>query len=232
MSGFIGYVGNKPCKQIIHDGLAKLGFHEHDSAGFVCIDSTHNHFSYRKETNGPSPISHLFEGVSFDGTVGMGHIRWATRGGVDQRNAHPHFNCRKSIAVIHNGIIEDYERIRQELIDKNHDFSSLTDTEVAAHLLNDFLEEYADQKLAFVEFCKQLRGAYALAFLLEQSPDRIFVVKHRSPLCIGHGKDEMFVASDPICFVHKTHKVTFMPDNTFGFITKDTIELYDFNGKP
>ena len=94
MSGLVGYVGDKPCKQIIHEGLAQLEFHEHDSAGFVCIDKAHNHFSFRKETSGTTPIAHLFEGVQFDGAIGMGHIRWATRGGVDQRNAHPHFNCR------------------------------------------------------------------------------------------------------------------------------------------
>ena len=83
MSGLVGYVGDKPCKQIIHEGLAQLEFHEHDSAGFVCIDKAHNHFSFRKETSGTTPIAHLFEGVQFDGAIGMGHIRWATRGGVE-----------------------------------------------------------------------------------------------------------------------------------------------------
>jgi glucosamine--fructose-6-phosphate aminotransferase (isomerizing) len=231
MCGIIAYIGSKSCRKNVLDGLTQLEYRGYDSAGFVCINSKHNHFSYHKEAGGVAPVTRLAAAINFDGYVGMGHTRWATHGIVDQRNAHPHFNCKKSIAIVHNGVLEGYEELRQQLLDKGHDFSSSTDTEVAAHLFNDLFEQHKNLKKTVLEFVKQIKGAYAFAILVEQHPDKLIVIKHRSPLIIGLGDDETFVASDLVAFSDKTSKVVFMPDDTFAFVSSNGIELFGFDGK-
>jgi len=230
MCGIIAYVGTKPCRQIVLDGLARLEYREYDSAGFVCIDAKHNHFSFHKETGGLSPVKKLLESTTFDGIIGMAHTRWATHGIVAHNNAHPHFNCKKSIALVHNGIIEDHEELRQQLIDQGHDFSSSTDTEVVSHLFSTLLDQHKNVKKALLELVKRIKGAYALTFLLEQHPDMIVVVRHHLPMNIGFGDGEMFVASDLIAFPAHIKKVIFMPENTIACITKDGPELFGFDG--
>jgi glutamine---fructose-6-phosphate transaminase (isomerizing) len=231
MCGIIAYVGNNLCRHNILEGLSRLDYREYDSAGFVCIDAKHNHLSYHKEAGGVDPIKRLIDTVKFDGHVGMAHTRWATHGIVDQQNAHPHFNCKKSIAVIHNGIIEEYEELRQQLIEQGHDFNSTTDSEVVAHIFSTLLDHHKDPQKALIDLVKRIKGAYAFVFLIEQYPDKLFIVRHRSPMNIGIGNDEMFVASDLIAFSEKTKNVVFMPDDTFALISKDSIELHGFDGR-
>jgi glucosamine--fructose-6-phosphate aminotransferase (isomerizing) len=230
MCGIVAYVGEKPCRQYIFDGLARLEYRGYDSAGFVCIDARHNHFSYHKEAGGVDLVKKLAEIVTFDGNIGLGHTRWATHGVVDQRNAHPHFNCRKSVAVVHNGIIEGFEALRERLIQEGHDFYSSTDTEIAAHLFSSFLTTNKNIKSALLGLTKKLRGAYALAFLLEDYPDQLVIVRHKSPMVVGVGKNEMFVASDFLAFSDKTNQVIFLPDDSCAIIRKNNIELFDFVG--
>src|SRR5437764_1198620 len=133
MCGIIAYIGNNLCRQVVLEGLARLEYRGYDSAGFACIDTKHKHLNFAKEAGGVGPVHRLTESIKFDGYVGIGHTRWATHGIVDHRNAHPQFNCKKSVAVVHNGIIEGYEKLRHDLISRGHDFSSTTDSEVAAH---------------------------------------------------------------------------------------------------
>lgn len=230
MCGIIAYVGNKFCRQIVLDGLARLEYRGYDSAGFVCIDAQHNHFSFQKEAGGVAPVQRLTESAKFDGHIGIGHTRWATHGIVDIQNAHPHFNCKKNIAVVHNGVVEGYEGLRQTLINRGHDFTSTTDTEVVVHFLSDLIDQHEDIKAALCDLSKNLHGAYALLFLFEKYPDTIVVVRRRSPIVVGIGEDEAFVASDPLAFSDKTNKVVFMPDDSFALISKNNIEFYNFDG--
>jgi glucosamine--fructose-6-phosphate aminotransferase (isomerizing) len=231
MCGIVGYVGNKLCRQTVLNGLARLEYRGYDSAGFVCIDSSHNHFSYHKEAGGIAPVKRLMDAVTFDGYVGMGHTRWATHGIVDLRNAHPHFNCNKMIAVVHNGIVEGHEEMREKLISHGHAISSTTDTEIVAHMLSDLLDAHKDLKLALLDLVSQLKGAYSFLFLLEKYPDTLVVLRHRSPMVLGIGNQEMFAASDFMAFSDKTRNVLFMPDDSIALVTKDVIRLYGFDGQ-
>jgi len=232
MCGIIAYVGSKPCRKTVMDGLFRLEYRGYDSAGYVCINNKHKHFSYHKEAGGLCPIRRLSENTTSDGTIGMGHTRWATHGIVDLANTHPHFNCSNNVAVMHNGIIEDYEKLRTELLKHNHTFTSLTDTEIVAHLYSSLLDEHNDLKIATIKLTSILKGAYGLVFLLEEYPDTLIVVRHRSPMVIGIGDNEHFIASDFVAFSDKTDTVVFIPDETFGIITKDSIELFSFDGSP
>lgn len=232
MCGITGYVGNGSSRSAVLDGLSKLEYRGYDSAGFACLDAKHGHFSFLKEAGGVSPVSRLMETIKFDGQIGIGHTRWATHGIVDQNNAHPHFNCKKTVAVVHNGIIEGHELIRQRLLDEGHVFSSTTDTEVVAHLFGDILDQCQDVKLSLISLFQQLKGAYALLLLSEKFPDTLIVARKRSPMVLGVGDNEALAASDFVAFSDRTSQVIFMPDESFALITKNSIELFSFSGKP
>ncbi len=232
MCGIIGYVGEKKSRSYILEGLKKLEYRGYDSAGIVCIDEKHKQFSFQKEAGGVSLLKKLSEKVTFDGSVGMGHTRWATHGVVDKKNAHPQFNSDKSIAIVHNGIVEGYEDLREELIKAKHAFESSTDTEVIAHLFDELVQEQPTLKLAIMSLVKKLEGAFALVVMMEQYPDQLIVIRRRSPLVVGIGENEHFVASDFIAFSDKTKDVVFLPDTSFAIVTKNNIDLFDFDGKP
>ncbi|MFH1831964.1 MAG: glutamine--fructose-6-phosphate transaminase (isomerizing) [bacterium] len=232
MCGISAYVGNRKCREFILEGLARLEYRGYDSAGIVFIDSKHKHFSYHKEAGGVDIVKRLGENAPFDGYIGMGHTRWATHGIVDTKNAHPHFNCNKSIAVVHNGIIEECEKIREELLADKHVFESSTDTEVIVHLFGCLLKTQPSLKQAILTLVQRLRGAYALVFIMEKYPDQLIVIRRRSPLVVGVGQDEKFVASDFLAFSDKVSDVLFLPDSSFAIIKRESIELFDFDGNP
>lgn len=231
MCGIVGYVGSGTCKQFIINGLSRLEYRGYDSAGIVCIDPKHNRFVFQKEAGGVSLVKKLNETARFDGPIGMGHTRWATHGVVDQQNAHPHFNCDNTVAVVHNGVIENYEALRNELLKKDHNFSSATDTEVIAHLVSDLYDEAG----SIIEMCKaltkQLRGAFAIVLMLEKQPQNLVVLRHRSPLVIAKQESGICVASDLAAFSDKASEACFMPDNSFAVLSKNTIEMFDFSGE-
>lgn len=232
MCGIVGYVGESTCKQFIIDGLARLEYRGYDSAGLVCIDPKHNHFVFHKEAGGVSLVKKLGEAARFDGHIGMGHTRWATHGVVDQKNAHPHFNCDNTVAVVHNGVIENYEALRKELVEKNHHFYSATDTEVIAHLASDLYDATGSLAEMAKELVKKLHGAYALVLMFEKQPNYLVALRHRSPLVLAQHNESIFVASDLAAFSDKTPAACFMPDDSFGILSKGLIELFDFNGAP
>lgn len=233
MCGIVAYVGNGRCRQFILDGLARLEYRGYDSAGLVCIDQQHGHFSYHKEAGGTSPVKRLSQTVHFDGPVGVGHTRWATHGVVDESNAHPHFNCDKSLAVVHNGIIEHHEALKERLLSEGHAFTSTTDTEVVAHLMSAQLTEcHEDVLQAALQVARVLHGAYGLIFLYEKMPDVLILMRRRAPLVIGIGEGEAYVASDLLAFSHKTGLVSFVPDESVALVKKDSIEYFSLTGKP
>lgn len=239
MCGIVAYVGKTACKDFILEGLSRLEYRGYDSAGFVCIDNHHKHFSFAKEVGRVSLLRATVDASGHDGSIGMGHTRWATHGAADKKNAHPHFDCQKSIAVVHNGIIEGYAQLREQLKAEGHEFYSTTDTEVAAHMLGKLIAAYKETATqnpdyllhdAVVALVAQLSGAYALVFMLEEYPDTLIAIRRRSPLVIGVGDGEMFVASDPLACADRTNQMLFMPDDSFAFVKKDSLKLYDFSG--
>lgn len=232
MCGIVGYVGTKLCRKFILDGLTRLEYRGYDSAGIVCIDEKRHCFNFQKEAGGVNVLQKLAKSTNFDGLIGVGHTRWATHGIVDTKNAHPHFNCEKNIAIIHNGIVEGCDELREILITQGHTFTSTTDTEVVVHLFSSLYKKNGDIKKTVVELSKHLKGAFSLVIVMEAFPNQLLLIRRRSPLVIGFGTNEMFVASDYLAFSDKTDTVSFLPDESFAFLKQDGAELYNFEASP
>jgi glutamine---fructose-6-phosphate transaminase (isomerizing) len=231
MCGIVGYVGNGRSKDHIVKGLERLEYRGYDSAGFACIDDKHKRFDFVKKVGKVADLKSALSLLKYDGSVGMGHTRWATHGIVNEVNAHPHLNCKKNIALVHNGIVEGYEDLRKELILQGHKFESSTDTEVIVHYFSSLFDFYKDLKLSVLELTKKLKGAYSLVFLIEEFPDQLLLIRHSSPLVLGKGEEEFFVASDLQAFSYKTNDVCFIPDDSFAFVKKDSVRMYNFAGQ-
>jgi len=230
MCSVVGYIGKGLSREFIMAGLARLEYRGYDSAGFACLDPHDSRIMYAKSAGRLQCLVEQVEQTPIDGFVSIGHTRWSTHGKATKENAHPHFDCEKKISVVHNGIIENHHKLRKQLEEGGHIFHSQTDTEVVAHLFEVLLLSHKTFKAAVVDLVNHLEGAYALIVLLQDYPDRMVLIRKRSPLCVGIGDDEMFIASDLLAFADKTSKVLFIPDKSFAIIRKDMIELYSFNG--
>lgn len=227
----VGYTGEKLCKECIQEGLDRLSYRGYDSAGFACLDEEKKLVVVKAE----GKLSHLKEKLkvlSFDGTIGIGHTRWATHGAATERNAHPHTNEQGSIAVVHNGIIENFFELKEQLLSRGHVFLSETDTEVVPHLFEEALDQQSTLEESVQELVAQVKGAFALIALVKEQLDTLIAIRKSAPLCIGVGKGESFVASDFLAFAGKTDKVFFLPDESFAIIRKGEISLYSFDGTP
>lgn len=231
MCGIVGYVGKGRSRDFIIKGLSRLEYRGYDSAGFACISEKHGHLSAVKRIGKVADLSNGLLKFDHDGSLGVGHTRWATHGVVDEVNAHPHFNCKKTMALVHNGIVEGYEEIREKLISQGHEFISTTDTEVIVHSFSSLYDFYGAVKPAVLDLVETLKGAYSFVLVMEQEPDQLLVVRHNSPLTLGRLEGEYFVASDLMAFSDKTNEVCFMPEDSFAIIKSDSIELFDFEGR-
>jgi len=231
MCSVVGYLGKSHCKTFVLEGLAKLEYRGYDSAGFACLNVKDNRLLYRKAAGKLSNLTKELSSCPIDGFLGIGHTRWSTHGVASQENAHPHFDCNKKIAVVHNGILENHHELKKQLTQSGHVFHSDTDTEVIAHLFEELLEAHGECKPALLELVNRLDGAFAFISIMQDHPDTMILVRKRSPLCIGIGEDELFAASDLLAFIEKTKKVLFLPDESFAIVRGQTIELYDFSGK-
>ena len=212
------------------EGLSRLEYRGYDSAGFACLNSENSQIVYAKTKGSLSNLIEKIDQEPIDGFLGIGHTRWATHGHASSDNAHPHFDCQKTISVVHNGIIENHHMLKEQLQSSGHVFHSDTDSEVIAHLLEAFVSTSKDVKASVIKLVEKLEGAFSFVAILQNNPDFMVVVRKRSPLCIGVGQDEMFVASDIQAFAGKTNKVLFLPDESFAFVRKDMVDLYDFSG--
>lgn len=230
MCGLVGYIGNNLSRSRILKGLGRLEYRGYDSAGFACLNPSDNRIVYSKVQGHLSNLTKKIEEFPIDGHVGIGHTRWSSHGVASTENAHPQFDCNKTLSVAHNGIIENHHELKEQLLGQGHFFSSQTDTEVVAHLFESLLEKKNSLKEALIPLVEQLQGAYALVFITQQYPDHMIVVRKGSPLCLGIGAQEMFVASDPLAFAEDTNKIVFLPDKSFVILKKDALELYDFSG--
>ncbi len=214
------------------EGLARLEYRGYDSAGFACLQPDDNRLLYVKAEGKLYNLREELEHNPVDGFLGIGHTRWSTHGASSVANAHPHFDCEKTISIVHNGIIENHSELKKQLLRSGHSFHSDTDTETIAHLFESSLKAHKTFKGAVVDLVQSLQGAYAFIAITQGRSDCMLLVRKRSPLCIGIGDGEMFVASDMLAFAGKTNKVLFLPDESFALVHKDMIELYRFDGTP
>ncbi len=233
----VGYVGFRLCKEFILKGLSRLEYRGYDSAGFCSLDPiTHDLVCSKSVGKLETLKKKLLSEEDFDGHIGIGHTRWATHGGVTNANAHPHSDCHNTVAVVHNGIIENYNELKTRLINDGHTFTSETDTEVIAHLLRIHLDQqneadvHSNLKNSAIELAANLEGSYGLICMVKDYPDMLLVMRCRSPLSVGLGKGETFIASDVIAYADKTKDVLFLPDESFAIVTKSKVTLYDFQG--
>ena len=237
MCGIIAYIGDKYCKDIIVNGLKRLEYRGYDSAGIAVIMSDSAYDKDKKEcriisAKQAGKIKDLEESIKdmdFNSTIGIGHTRWATHGAPTQINAHPHLDCTGKIAVVHNGIIENYAELKDELIEKGHKFVSETDTEVLPHLLEEYYE--GDLLLSMQKLLKRIKGSGAIVVLNSDSPDEIIAARIASPLIIGIGKEGNFLASDMPAVLEHTRNFIIVNDFETIRLKKDKVEIFDSGGK-
>jgi len=230
MCTVVGYIGKSLCRSYIFEGLARLEYRGYDSAGFACLEPDSQRLLYTKASGQLSQLVERLQQNPIDGFLGIGHTRWSTHGNFSERNAHPHFDCKKNISVVHNGIIENHDELKKQLIKGGHTFESDTDTEVISHLFESFLAEKEFNAQTVSEIVRMLDGMYACIIMLQKFPDTLVAIRKKSPLCVGVGDGEMFIASDVIAFAGKTDKVFFLPDESFAFVDKQGIKAYSFAG--
>ncbi len=227
MCGIVGYIGPKKVVPLILDGLKRLEYRGYDSAGVAVVDQN-GKLEIRRASGKLRNLEEAVRLSPLEGMYGIGHTRWATHGRPTEENAHPHRDCTGQIVVVHNGIIENYLELKQQLIAKGHKFVTETDTEVIAHLI----EANMNGKLenAVQKTVKQLTGVYALAVISTRDPQKIVAARWGPPAVIGLGENEFFVASDIPAVLHHTRNVFFLADGDIAVLTPSGVRLTDFDG--
>lgn len=228
MCGIVGYVGTKQAQPFLINGLTKLEYRGYDSAGIAVFDG--NKINLEKCVGRLDALKNKIKGHEPQGTIGIGHTRWATHGGPSDVNAHPHMDCKGDFAIVHNGIIENYLPLKEGLIAKGHKFLSETDTEVVVHLLEDLYD--GDFEAAVREVLKKIEGSYSLLFMSRRDPDMLICTKKDNPLIIGLGEGENFIASDIPAIIEYTRRNYIMNDGEIAVVKKDSIAVTDRDGLP
>ena len=223
MCGIVGYFGDKKASDVILDGLSKLEYRGYDSAGIAVISD--GEIKSRKHKGKLSVLVESLKKEDIFGHVGIGHTRWATHGAPSDVNSHPHFNNDKSIAVVHNGIIENYQELKKELEEKGAKFVSSTDTEVVAHLIS--LYYTGSLKEAVYKATKRLEGSYALGVICKDNPEELVAVRKSSPLILGLGENEYYIASDIPAILKYTREVVYLEDHDLVVINRSGVSIYD-----
>ena len=229
MCGIIGYIGKKSALPILIDGLKRLQYRGYDSVG-VSIAKNDGKIQFVKISGRIEKLEAACQRLDSVSTLGLGHTRWATHGAPSAVNAHPHYDCRKNIFVVHNGIIENHEFLRSALEREGHQFVSETDTEVLAHLIErhgqkDPLEE------AVLDALRYVKGTYGLAVMASHDPHKIVVARRSSPILLGIGENEYLVASDAAALIKHTKKVVYLQDNEIAVLTPQGYQVFDFANK-
>lgn len=228
MCGIIGIIGKKDVAIPMISALKRLEYRGYDSAGIATL---HEHKLERRRAKGKlGVLENLVENQPLVGKIGIGHTRWATHGAPVEKNAHPHMT--ENVALVHNGIIENFASLRKTLIEKGRQFSTDTDSEVVAHLLEVALETGISNEDAIFRVLGQIEGAFALAILFADDPDLIAVMRRGSPVAIGLGEGENFVGSDAIALAPFTNKIIYLADNDVAFIKHDEVKIFDQNRAP
>jgi glucosamine--fructose-6-phosphate aminotransferase (isomerizing) len=231
MCGIVGYVGAQQVEGVVIEGLRRLEYRGYDSAGIAVVDE--GSIAWAKRAG---KLANLEKALAEHGLppscTGIGHTRWATHGVPNDRNAHPHLGATGRVALVHNGIIENFAALRDELERRGHELRSDTDTEVAAHLVESALDEGGTLTEAMQRVCGELAGAFTLVAVDARSPDRVVAARRNSPLVVGIGDGESFVASDVAAFIEHTREALELGQDQVVTITRDTVEVTDFDGNP
>jgi glucosamine--fructose-6-phosphate aminotransferase (isomerizing) len=232
MCGIVGYIGSKNATPIILNGLKKLEYRGYDSAGLAILEN--GKLEIRREMGKIDRLIALVESEPVEGTVGIGHTRWATHGEPSARNAHPHRGTKGNIVVVHNGIVENFLELREELGDEGVVFNSDTDTELIAHLIERYVEICGSLVEAIRKSLQHLRGAHGIVVLSADEPDKIIAARlgNAGGVVIGFGQDEMFVASDIPAIMEHTRKVAFLESRQMAIITRQGVEISTLDGTP
>ena len=227
MCGIVGYIGSQNAQNFVIDGLEKLEYRGYDSAG-IAVNTGKSKFDIVKKVGRLKNLENALKENPLKGNIGIGHTRWATHGKPSDVNSHPHFNKDKTLVVVHNGIIENYLELKKDLISKGYEFISETDTEVVAHLLDSLYE--GDLLEAVKKMLKIIKGAYALGMMSISEPDRIIAARKESPLIVGLGKGENFIASDIPAILKYTRDIYLIENNEIVEIKKDSVKIMDTEG--
>lgn len=243
MCGIIAYIGNKNPIPILLDGLKRLEYRGYDSAGIAAV--ANGKFKVKKAVGKVAKLENeiyplakggrfvvSIEDAGYSSGAGIGHTRWATHGKPSLANAHPHCSCNKKIWLVHNGIIENHKELKEWLVDRGHRFNSETDTETVVHLVEHFFRGAKNFKEAVRLALQKIHGAYALAILKSDNPRQLIVAKNSSPLVIGVGRGEFFVASDASAILTHTNKVIYLQDKELGLIAPDGYYIESIGGRP
>jgi glucosamine--fructose-6-phosphate aminotransferase (isomerizing) len=223
MCGIIGYIGSRPARQIIINGLKRLEYRGYDSAGLALVNGDTRIFKCKGRV---MDLEEMVNKSNFDGTTGMGHTRWATHGEPNELNAHPQISYKGNFIVVHNGIIENYALLKKHLQGRGINFTSQTDTEVLANLIDHlYVEGDLTAEQAITMALNRVKGAYGLVIICTKEPDRLFAAKKGSPLVIGVGDGENFIASDATPIVEYTQRVIYLNDDDIAVIKKDELVL-------
>lgn len=232
MCGIVGYIGNKKVSPILIQGLTRLEYRGYDSAGIAVMEG--NKIEIKKDKGRVNNLCSLDGIDNLKGTMGIAHTRWATHGKPSKENSHPHMDNDELFAVVHNGIIENYNELRKDLIEKGYHFISQTDTEIIPNLINYYYKQDKEQdnlKLlrAVKNACMDLKGSFALEIISTKEPENMIVVRKDSPLVIGKGNGENYVASDIPAILSYTKDFYFLNDYEFAYLSRDDVKFYDTN---
>jgi glucosamine--fructose-6-phosphate aminotransferase (isomerizing) len=236
MCGIVGYVGKKSVVPIIIEGLRRLEYRGYDSAG-IAVAGDGDGLQIRRAEGKLQNLEEVIRQKPLHGSYGIGHTRWATHGRPTEENAHPHRDCTGKIVVVHNGIVENYLSLKKKLIEEGHKFTTETDTEIIAHLIEKYSASAGNGRRPLLEEAvrqtvKQLTGVFALAVISTDEPNKIVAARNGPPAVIGLGNDEYFVASDVPAILYHTRDIFFLADGDMAVVTSDGVHLSDFDGKP
>jgi len=230
MCGIVGYIGSKPVVPVIIEGLRKLEYRGYDSAGIAVVDAA-GKLHVRRAPGKLRNLEDAIQNSPIEGTYGIGHTRWATHGRPTEENAHPHRDCTGQYVVVHNGIIENYLELKEQLQREGHKFVTETDTEIVAHLVEKYAKDLPFEE-AVRKTLKDLRGIYSLVFLSAKDPQKLVAARIGPPSVIGLGEGEYFVASDIPALLQHTRNIFFLADGDVAVLTKNGVRVTNLDGKP
>src|SRR3972149_3267053 len=228
MCGIIGYCGKKPAVPIVLEALKRLEYRGYDSAGIASLYD--GRLIIKKDAGKIDEVIRKHNLSSLPGIVAIGHTRWATHGAVTQSNAHPHSDCDNRVAVVHNGIVENNQQLRQELTKMGHKFTSETDTEVIPHLLEDELKNGCSLEQAVLNIAPKLEGSYAFLVMSLADPGKIIGTRRNNPLIVGIDAHDYYISSDALAFSQYTNQVMGLEDNEVVMLTQEGIQFFDSKG--